>query len=92
VERTCNAPATDDRNSLAFSPASARNLLNAAEFADVEVRTVYNRYPIRYWAQLFPFPKGVKARLLDLLKTTPLGRPLVPLPAGNMAAIAYKSV
>jgi SAM-dependent methyltransferase len=86
------SPIFDIEHMQLFSPASARNLLNAAKFTDVEVRTVYNRYPIRYWAQLFPFPKGVKARLLDLLKTTPLGRRLVPLPAGNMAAIAYKSV
>jgi hypothetical protein len=62
-----------------FSPASVRNLLQAAGFADIDVRNVYNRYPVRYWAQLFPFPKAIKARLLGLLRTTRLGSPLIPL-------------
>ena len=87
-----NSPIFDIEHMQLFSPRSAGKLLEAAGFADIEVRTVFNRYPVRYWAQLFPFPKGIKPRLLGLLKTTPLGRLLVPLAAGNMAAIAYKSV
>jgi SAM-dependent methyltransferase len=86
------SPIFDIEHMQLFSPESARNLLKSAGFGDVEVRTLYNRYPVRYWAQLFPFPKGVKARLLGLLKTTPLGRPVLPLPAGNMVVIAYNSV
>ena len=85
------SPIFDIEHMQLFSPESARNLLKAAGFADVEARIVYNRYPVRYWAQLFPFPKATKPHLLNLLKTTPLGRPIIPLPAGNMALIAYKS-
>jgi SAM-dependent methyltransferase len=85
------SPIFDIEHMQLFSPDSARNLLKAASFADVEARTVHNRYPIRYWARLFPFPKAIKARLLNLLKTNPLGRTVIPLPAGNMAWIAYKS-
>jgi SAM-dependent methyltransferase len=85
------SPIFDIEHMQLFSPKSARNLLDAAGFPDVEARIVYNRYPARYWAQLFPFPKPIKTRLLNLLKTTPLGRPIIPLPAGNMALIAYKS-
>jgi SAM-dependent methyltransferase len=84
------SPIFDIEHMQLFSPISVRNLLKAAGFTKIEVRTVYNRYPIRYWAQLFPFPKGLKSRLLGFLKTNPLGRLMVPLPAGNFAAVAYK--
>jgi SAM-dependent methyltransferase len=84
------SPIFDIAHMQLFSHASARYLLKAAGFVDVEVRTVYNRYPVRYWAQLFPFPKAMKTRLLGLLKTSPLGRPVVPLPAGNIAVIAHR--
>ncbi len=84
------SPIFDIEHMQLFSPASGRNLFGAAGFANVEVRPVYNRYPVRYWARLFPFPRGLKPRLLGLLNSSPLGRPVVPLPAGNIAFIAYK--
>jgi SAM-dependent methyltransferase len=84
------SPIFDIEHLQLFSPSSFRNLLKAAGFGDIRVRTVYNRYPIRYWAQLFPFPKAWKSRLMNLLQKNRVGRWLVPLPAGNLAAIAYK--
>jgi SAM-dependent methyltransferase len=84
------SPIFDIEHMQLFSPPSVRNLLKTAGFSEVEVRTVYNQYPVRYWAQLFPFPKRMKTVLLGFLKTTRLGRLLVPLPAGNFAAVAYK--
>jgi SAM-dependent methyltransferase len=84
------SPIFDIEHMQLFSPASFRNLLAAANFAEPKVQIVYNQYPIQYWAQLLPFPKRIKPRLLGFLKATRLGRPLMPLPAGNMAAIAHK--
>jgi SAM-dependent methyltransferase len=84
------SPIFDIEHLQLFSPSSFRSLLKAAGFGDIGVRTVYNRYPIRYWAQLFPFPKGMKPGLMNLLQKYRLGRVMVPLPAGNLAAIAYK--
>ena len=49
------------------------------------------RYPLKYWAKLFPFPKGLKSGLMALLDKSRVGRWVVPLPAGNLAAIAFKS-
>ena len=31
--------------------------------------TVFNRYPVQYWARLFPFPAGSKQRILELLRS-----------------------
>jgi SAM-dependent methyltransferase len=84
------SPIFDIEHMQLFSPLSVRNLVKAAGFADVEVRTVYNRYPVRYWTQLFPFPKRLKIMLIGFLKTNPLGRLMIPLAAGNLAAVAYK--
>ena len=84
------SPIFDIEHLQLFSPASIHHLLTVAGFSRVDVRAVYNRYPIRYWAQLFPFPKAVKAPLLSFLEKSILGRPVVPMAAGNIAAVAYK--
>ncbi len=84
------SPIFDIEHLQLFSPTSIRCLLEAAGFTRVEVHPVYNRYPIHYWARLLPFPPRPKAWLIPRLKESRVGRLLVPLPAGNMAAIAYK--
>jgi SAM-dependent methyltransferase len=84
------SPIFDIEHLQLFSPASFGNLLKAAGFSKVSVQRVYNKYPVRYWAQLFPFPKKVKEGLLAFLQRSPIGRTIVPLPAGNLAAIGYK--
>ena len=52
---------------------------------------VYNHYPLRYWVRLFPFSKALKTRLLRFLEQNRIGGLVIPLPAGNIAAIAYKN-
>ena len=85
------SPIFDIEHMQLFSATSIRNLLKAADFPDVEVRTSYNRYPVRYWAQLFPFPKRMKMMLnMGLPEVERVGRVIIPLPAGNLAAVAYK--
>ena len=68
-----------------------RALLDSAGFSRIETYPVFNRYPLKYWAKLFPFPKGLKSGLMAFLDKSRFGRWVVPLPAGNLAAIAYKS-
>jgi hypothetical protein len=50
--------------------------------------TVFNRYPLEYWARLFPLPRKTKQRALRLLDSLAIGRLVIPLPAGNLAAFA----
>ena len=85
------SPIFDVEHLQLFSPRSFRRLLEAAGFGRIEVKPVLNRYPLRYWARLFPFPGGVKPRVLSTLQTSPLGGWVVPLPAGNIAAVAYRA-
>jgi SAM-dependent methyltransferase len=84
------SPIFDVEHLQLFSPASLRRLLESAGFRGAEVRPVFNRYPLDYWARLFPAPPGVKARALDLLGRSRAGRWVIPLPAGNLAAVAFR--
>ncbi len=73
-----NSPIFDIEHLQLFSPTSARRLLNTSGFTRIETQVVYNRYPVRYWALLFPFPRGLKTRLLRFLKESRLGGLVVP--------------
>ena len=50
-----------------------------------------NRYPLGYWAKLFPFPPVMKALLIKLLTRTGIGAIPLAIPAGNIAVIGYKN-
>jgi SAM-dependent methyltransferase len=84
------SPIFDVEHLQLFSPQSVRALLMRAGFSRVEVHTVVNRYPINYWARLSPIPGALKARALDLIRASGLGRFSLAAPVGNLAAIAYK--
>jgi SAM-dependent methyltransferase len=84
------SPIFDVEHLQLFSRLSMRQLLDAAGFSDIAIHSFVNCYPLSYWMRLLPFPAAIKlplSRLLDLLL---LGRLPVPLPAGNLAAAAYK--
>ncbi len=85
-----NSPIFDVEHLQLFSPASLRYMLREAGFADVEIRRVVNCYPLSYWVRLFPFPARMKRALSGVLSALFLGRLPLPLPAGNIAAIASK--
>ena len=85
------SPIFDIEHLQLFSPASMRALLDSAGFSRIETYSVFNRYPLKYWAKLFPFPAGVKRHVLGGLQVTRPGLWVIPLPAGNLASIAYKS-
>jgi SAM-dependent methyltransferase len=84
------SPIFDIEHLQLFSPRSVRALLERAGFSRVEVRPIVNRYPINYWARLFPLPGGSKAHALRLLRKSGLGRFTLAAPVGNLAAIAYR--
>lgn len=85
------SPIFDVEHLQLFCPASLRRLLERAGFTDIRLRAVTNRYPLGYWARLFPLPGLLKRPALTALRRSGLGRVPVGLPAGNFAAIALKS-
>ena len=84
------SPIFDIEHLQLFSPTSFSRMLERAGFRQVEVRPFLNAYPISYWSRLLPFPKRVKQALLTILDRTRAGEILIPLPAGNLVAVAYK--
>ncbi len=84
------SPIFDVEHLQLFSPSSIRGALTRAGFSRVDVRPIVNRYPINYWARLFPLPSGVKTRALEALRASGLGKLQVAAPVGNLAAVAYK--
>jgi SAM-dependent methyltransferase len=84
------SPIFDVEHLQLFSPRSFHRLLGAAGFTDVTVEPILNCYPLHYWARLFPFPRALKPGILRGLKSSFLGRLLIPLPAGNLAAVGFK--
>lgn len=84
------SPIFDIEHLQLFSPHSASFLLRECGFKPIEVKTVANRYPLSYWAKLFPFPPGMKALFIKLLTRTGIGAIPLSIPAGNIAVIGYK--
>jgi len=84
------SPIFDIEHLQLFSPKSMHSLLCAAGFWGAETFPVFNRYPLAYWARLFPFPARIKGPLLEILKSSSAGRWAFSLPAGNLGAIAFK--
>jgi SAM-dependent methyltransferase len=84
------SPIFDIEHLQLFSPKSLQCLLLSAGFRRVSVNAFLNRYPLSYWSQLFPLPGTLKALTLNLLRASRVGRLVISLPAGNIAAVAFK--
>ncbi|MDB5213311.1 MAG: SAM-dependent methyltransferase [Myxococcaceae bacterium] len=84
------SPIFDIEHLQLFSPKSAEQLLQRAGFDDVDLKTVHNRYPLRYWLKLFPLPTVLKRPVLRAVDKVRLGSIPIEIPAGNLAAIGYK--
>jgi SAM-dependent methyltransferase len=85
------SPIFDIEHLQLFSPRSARYLLEQTGFKDVRVLPVVNRYPLRYWIRLLPLPRKGKDMLIAVLDRLGVGSMVVPIPAGNLAVVGYKT-
>lgn len=85
------SPIFDVEHFQIFSPRSIRFMLKEAGFEKVTVFPILNQYPLHYWVRLCPLPVKLKRLLEFLLAKACIQRLVIPLPAGNLAAIAIKS-
>ncbi len=85
------SPIFDIEHLQLFSPESMRFLMEQTGFKNVAVYPIANSYPLRYWVRMLPLAAGVKGRIISLIKTMGLDSVRLPLRAGNMAAIGYKT-
>lgn len=84
------SPIFDIEHLQLFSKKSLYYLLDECGFADIEIKSVYNRYPLHYWIKLLPLPLRTKQIFLSLLKKSRIGLLPLYMPAGNIAVIGYK--
>ncbi len=84
------SPIIDIEHLQLFSPQSLKVLLEQSGFTDINIKSFVNRYPLYYWIKVFPLPKKMKLPSINILKKLKLGYLLMPMPAGNIAAIGYK--
>jgi SAM-dependent methyltransferase len=85
------SPIYDVEHLQLFSPRSACALLTQAGLTDVSAWVIVNRYPLTYWVRLSPLPRGVKDSTIRALSASPLRSMTVPVPAGNMAVVGFRS-
>ena len=85
------SPIFDIEHLQLFSEKTIRALLQRADFSDIRVMPVWNRYPIHYWMRLAPLPRNLKKGLVRLTKQGPLATVACSLPAGNIAAVTRKT-
>lgn len=85
------SPIYDIEHLQLFSETSLRNLLTNAGFTDVRIFPIINTYPLFYWIKLLPLiPR--KKDIIALSKKVLAGHIPIPLPIGNIAAIATKRI
>jgi SAM-dependent methyltransferase len=84
------SPIYDIEHLQLFTKETGRRLLESAGFRDVQVYPLWNRYPLRYWMRLFPFPSGIKGGLISFAKYSGLGAIRTSLPAGNIVLLGFK--
>src|SRR3989337_2341693 len=60
------------------------------KFRKIQVIDIKNRYPLKYWFRMTPFPKKIKESILKLLKLTKTDSLPLSLSAGNIGIVAYK--
>jgi SAM-dependent methyltransferase len=86
------SPIFDIEHLQLFSPGSARYLLEQTGFTNVEVMTIVNRYPLRYWLRLLPLPQDMKRSLIAALDRMRAGGWSLSVPVGNIAVVGFKPV
>lgn len=84
------SPIIDVEHLQLFSRKAMKNLFSSAGFQDIELKSLRNSYPFRYWMRLTPLPQGMKRGLTGALAKTGLADKTVSLNVGNILAVGYK--
>lgn len=84
------SPIIDVEHLQLFSPGAVSTLLKGAGFQSVEVQSISNSYPLRYWLRLTPLPRGLKAAADAMLDRLVLTKLKLPMRVGNLLAVGSK--
>ncbi len=84
------SPIIDVEHLQLFSPQSVRTLLTRADFVSIDLQSISNTYPLRYWLRLTPLPSGAKNRIASIIGNFGLSDKQVSLRVGNMLVVGIK--
>jgi SAM-dependent methyltransferase len=84
------SPIFDIEHLQLFCPRSATGLLDRIGFRGTTASSLWNRYPIHYWAKLAPFPPAIKPSVFGFLKHSAIGRIPLAVPVGNLFCFGFK--
>jgi len=85
------SPIIDIEHLFFYTPSTMRTLCERAELEVVRVHSAVNWISLAHLIELVPVPLSLKRRLLALLSRLRIGRVSLPLPLGNLVAVARKS-
>jgi len=84
------SPIYDIEHLQLFSPKSLSKIYRANGFAEVEVSSIRNAYPISYWLKLFPLPLALKSAALKRVMNTRIGNTMLAAQVGNILGFGIK--
>lgn len=85
------SPIIDVEHLQLFNPRSITVLLECAGFEDIQVKSISNSYPLRYWLRLMPLPATLKRVVAYVLERTGLANLRIALRVGNIIATGKKT-
>lgn len=84
------SPIVDIEHMQLFSAQSVSTLLTSRGLENVESRAFANAYQPSYWMRLLPLSNGVKTKLINAIKKTPLDSLRIPFNVGNRMCWGFK--
>lgn len=84
------SPIIDIEHLQLFNPKSVRMLLDSAGFEAIEIKSIMNFYPLKYWLRLMPLPHKFKSTIEVILKKFQLSNIKIPIRVGNILAVGTK--
>lgn len=85
-----NSPMYDLAHIYLFDKSTMRRILERHGFEVVYVQSLWNHYTLAHGLKMFPFPRSVKQRLIELSKRLGLAERTLRVAAGNMVSVARK--
>jgi len=84
------SPIIDVEHLQLFSPKSLRTLITQAGFDCIDLKSIGNTYPLRYWLRLTPLPPRLKTAISSVLDALGMSSTQLTARVGNMLAVAIK--
>ena len=86
------SPIIDIEHMQIFCRESLDHLLAQAGYESIQIETIRNTYPLRYWARLAPLPGRLKPHVVKLLSSAPIDKLQFSVNVGNLLSVGRKPV